>query len=1014
MSYLTNFGISRSRLTWLVIVGLLLQGLWQYASLSKREDPAVTSRTVVVTASSRGLSTERVENLLVIPIERKAREIGEIDDINSLVLNGQAIVNLAIANSVPEAELQTVFQEIRNKMAPLEEEFPAGTRGPNVNSDYGDVVITSVAVTGEGFTHAERETAAKALQSHLYTIEGVAKVSLFGVQEERILLEFDSRKLAAIGVQIPTLLDDLQAQNVVLPAGEIDAGGTKLVLEANGDLSSVAEIENVLTKVSGLGGYVRLKDLLTVSRTYQNPSSKPVFYNGQPAVMVAVEMLDGQDIQRLGKHIRKEVLAHESQQPIGIAYAFSTYQEEKVTQSINSALSNVAQTFLVVLVIMLIFLGWRSALIIASIVPLSVAFSLIGMGQMGISLEQVSIAAVIISLGLLVDNGLVVVEDMQTRVSNGVVPKEAALNAGKQFFLPLAVASVTTVSAFIPMMILDGTEGEFAFSLGAVVALMLAGSWFTAMYILPALGAWLITPSKPRKRKHKNPWYVSVYQQFIKALLPWSLAIVVACYALVVLSVTLLFPQLKSEMFPMSERNQYLIYMDMPKGTAISETQKVALRVDKWLGNESINPEVSGTTLYVGDGGPRFYLSLNPADSVPSSAFFLVNTKHFDGTVDAAKRAQQYFIEQFPEARFKVKRLSMGGSESGIVELKLTGPDADELLRRANDLEHIFSSVPGIVQNENDWGNKVLKIVINVAQDKARELGVTSQSLSETLDGYFSGSKVSEFRDGDKLIPINVRAEENYRNSIEDVANLTIAAGGRLISLDQVANIQPALDYSQIRRENQQRQITVSAKSDSFTAAELLRYIQPKLDAIDYPPGYAIDIAGEVEQSAEVNAKLGAGAPLALSVMLLALMLQFNSLRRVVVTFMTIPLITIGAPVVLLLLGRPLSFFAILGMISLAGIIINNAIVMIDQIDIERKTADLKTAIVRAVGKRITPVMLTSLTTVFGLIPMAVAGGALFEPMATLMIGGLIVASVLTLFFVPSTYYLLFHRQQNA
>ena len=768
--------------------------------------------------------------------------------------------------------------------------------------------------------------------------------------------------------------------------------------------------------MQGLSGFVRLKDLVNVRRGFQEPKEKPVYRNGEKAIMVGVEMTAGEDIQKIGRQLQQLVENHEQTQPIGISYHFATYQEAKVTTAINDALMNVAQTFAVVLLVMLLFLGFRAALIIACIVPFTVMFALIGMSQLGIELQQVSIAAVIISLGLLVDNGLVVVEDIQKRVAAGIDSAEAAEAAGRQFTIPLAVASITTVSAFLPLLILEGTEGEYGYSLGAVVAAMLLGSWITALYILPALTVWFAKRTTAKKKDpQKESFLVRGYGTLINRALPISILVILAAYGLVAFSTTL-FPGVKKEMFPLSARNQFLIYLDMPKGTAVSRTQEEALAVEQWLLDSEANPEVTDTAVYVGDGGPRFYLALNPADANPSSAFLLVNTETFEGAVEAAGRAQRYLIENRPAARFKVKRLSMGGGESGIVEIKISGSDADRLLELAAIVEESFAKADGIVQNENDWGNKSLKIVINIAQDKARELGVTSKDISEVMDTFFSGSSISDYREGTESIPIVVRASENFRDSIEDLANMSIPANGQLIALDQVATFSPKLEYSQLRRENQTRLIKISGKSETLSAAELLALIRPDLDALDLSGGYELTIDGETTNSAEVNQKLSAGVPAALTVMLIALMFQFNSARRVLLTFMTIPLVLIGAPLALLLTSQPLSFFAILGMISLAGIIINNAIVLIDQIDIERQTLDLRDAIIEAAKKRVTPILLTSLTTVFGLLPMAIAGGALFEPMATLMIGGLSVASVLTLFFVPGGYYVLFGglRRRNA
>ena len=1005
MNFLTALGLNKSRLTILVMIGLIIQGLLTYSSIPKRENPAITIRNAVVSAQFPGMSPERIEDLIVVPIERKAREIGEIEDITTLITTGSTVINLIVYDNVAKEDLEGVFQDIRNRMEDVKSELPDGTKGPFVNTNYGDVAVATIAVTGEGFSYSEIKDAADDLRTNLYTVNGISKVNLFGDQEERIWLEIDSRKLAAIGVQLPQVLSDLQNQNVILPAGQLDAGGTTLILEANGDLGSVDDIGNILTKVQGLSGFVRLKDLMNVRRGYVDPKNKPVYFNGKPSIVVSVEMVKTEDIQKIGKVLQDTVPIFEQSQPIGISYEFSTFQETNVTTSINNALSNVAQTFAVVVIVMLIFLGLRPALIIACIVPFTVMFALMGMSYLDIELQQISIAAVIISLGLLVDNGLVVVEDIQNRISRGEKAREAALASGRQFFTPLGVASITTVSAFTPMLILDGVEGEFAFSLGAVVGVMLLGSWLTAMYILPALAVWF---SKQKiKTSDEASMLVRIYGIIVDKSLILSPLIILGAYAAVMGSASL-FSSTKSEMFPLAERAEFLVYLDMPKGTSLSRTQEEALNVEKWLLDETTNPEVSNTTVFVGDGGPRFYLALNPADTNPASAFIVINTKSFEGALTASKRTQRYLIENHPAARSKVKRLSMGGGESGIVEIKITGPDAEKLLGYSKIVETAFANIPGIVQNENDWGNKSLKMVINIAQDKARELGITSEDISNVMDTFFSGTSYSTYREGKESIPIVVRADKNFRDSLEDLANLSISANGQLIALDQVATFEPKLEYSQLRRENQVRQIKISAKSEFLAANQVVEKISPVIEAMDIESGYKVHVGGETENSSDVNELLLGGVPLGLTIMLLALIFQFNSARRVLLTFMTIPLIIIGAPIALLVTGQPLSFFAILGMISLAGIIINNAIVLIDQIDIERETLALREAIVEAAKKRVTPIMLTSLTTVLGLMPMAIAGGALFEPMAALMIGGLAFSSLLTLFFVPGGYFLLF------
>ena len=1005
MDVLTRFGLENTRLTILVMVAVVAMGVVAYTSLPKREDPAITIRTAAVLAKFDGMSPERVENLIAVPIERKLREIGEVEDIETIITTGQALFYAHLYDATSGSGIEEAWEDLRNKMQDVTSELPDGTDGPFVNTDYGDVAIATIAVTGDGFDLAYIEDVAESLQKDLYRVEGVTKVSLHGEQDERIWLDLDTKKLASVGIQIDQLLSDLRAQNVILPAGELDADGTKIVLEANGDLSSVNEIRGVLTKVSGLSGYVRLSDLVNVRRGFVDPKETPVFFNGEPAIVLSVEMSDRTDIQTLGKTLTKRIGAFERTQPIGIALNLSTFQETNVTASVNGALENVGQTFLVVFLVMLLFLGLRAAGVIACIVPFTIAFALTSMGFLEVDIERVSIAAVIISLGLLVDNGLVVVEDIGNRVNTGITGHAAAREAGGQFAIPLGVASITTISAFLPMLLIDGTEGEYAYSLGAVVAAMLLGSWLTALYILPYLSAQLL------KQKKEKPGggrinLTALYGALTRRLLPWGIPIVLVTYGVVGLSLTQ-FATLKSEMFPLSERADFLIYMDMPKGTAISETEKQALKVNEWLTDRSANPDVVNTTIFVGDGGPRFYLSLNPADPDPASAFFVVNAKSGDASAALIKRARRVFTERFPAARFRVTALSMGGSESGLVDVEIKGPDAEVLTAAAAKVEAAFDTVPYLVKNESNWGNKVVKIVVDIAQDKAREFGVTSQDISEVMDAYFSGTAYSTFREGDEQIPIVLRASTSSRDTLEDLANLSIAANGELISIDQVATFRPKLEFSEIRRENQVRQVIISAKSAKLAADKVIERIQPTLDKLNLGDDYTIKIAGELEDSADVYGKIGGNLPFALIVMLAALIFQFNSFRRSLATFMTIPIILIGAPYALSLSGHPMSFFAVLGLMSLMGIIINNAIVLINQIDIEWQSMDLRDAIVKAAEQRARPIMLTSLTTILGLTPMALTGGVLFEPMATIMIGGLLIASPVTLIFVPSVCYLL-------
>jgi multidrug efflux pump subunit AcrB len=1001
----TRFGLARSRFTIAAMISLLLAGIVLYPNFPKREDPVIVIRTAVVSALFPGMAPERMENLVAIPIERKIRELAEVKDIRTLASEGSLTIYVDLKDEV--GSVNAAWQRLRDKMGDVKTELPDGIIGPFVNSDFGDVAIAAIAITSEGFSERELKDVADDFRKKLYQLTGISKVELFGIQDERVWLELDTRKLAAVGIQVNTLIKDLQGQNVVLPSGNVNADGTRLLLETSGDFPNVHAIETMLTRVGTTDSLVRLADLVTVRRGYVSPKIKPIYFNGRPAVVLSVVMQPDQDVTQLGRKLRAAAREYEKQLPIGYAIDFPAYQADQVRSSVNSALSNVAQTFIVVAALVVLFLGLRAGMVAAMIVPFAVMFSLIGMRAFGIALEQVSIAAIIIALGLLVDNGVVMVEDIVSRIGRGMPAQEAGLGSGEQYALPLLISSITTIAAFLPLFLLSGSSGEYAFSLAAVVALTLGGSWIAALYILPALTVWLIGGRASGNQDASASRMQRLYASALRSAIRLSPFVLSACIILVVLALTQ-FGRLPKQMFPLSERNQFLVYMNMPDGTDISQTEARALEISKWLGDPTVNPEVASHILYVGDGGPRFYLTLTPVAPDPASAFFLINTKDYAGAVRAADRAWDYLFANHPEARFKIKRLAMGSVESGIVDVEISGPDADRLLTLGERVRSLFQAAPGIRDNEDDWGNKIVKVVIEIDQDRARQLGITSEEITQLLNTYFSGAAVSTYREGDNLIPIMLRAGAHTSQSLEGLTSATFAKNGGLISLAQIAKLKPGFDFARIRRKNQERTITVTARSTSLTAGNLLESIRPGLQALDLGGGYHTSIGGELQKSAETNQKLVAGFPIALGVMVLAIILQFNSFRRTLLTFLSIPLILIGIPFGLLATGQPLSFFGTLGIISLSGIIINNAIVLIDQIDIERAQLDLREAIVAASEKRLRPILLTSATTVLGLAPMAIAGGALWQPMAVLMMSGLAVASLLTLFFVPAGYFLLF------
>ena len=956
MFNLTDFGLQKSRVTVLMMLLIVSVGFLSYIGFPKREDPAITVRTGIVFAQNAGLALEQLENLVAEPIEEAARAIAGVDEVRTQLTGGAVIMQIDIENAVSEEDLAQVFDDIRNDVHDLTPSMPGGTLGPVFSSSFGDVAAATVAITGEGFSLSEIEDAATSLQNRFYAMEEVSAVDLYGVQREVVTLEIDRERLAVMGTTIGSIVQALQGQNVRLPAGSIVNDGDRIPLRATGDLRTLGEIDNLLIEIPDLG-LIRLGDLVTVERGYETPPTSPIYQGGVPAVLAAVEMADGVDITVLGPKLEAVVAEFLLDQPIGIEAQFSAFQPEIVSASVNGALINMAQTFVVVLVVMLLFMGWREALIISAIVPFSVGFAFGFMGPFGVELQQVSIAAIIISLGLLVDNGVVIIEDMQRRVRKGANRTEAALAAGGQYTLPLLIASATTVAAFLPLFLLDGTEGQYGYSLGTVVMLMLVGSFVSALYFLPRLAVWFLPEPKAESPKKRGVFYVlsDGYGRLVGFTLRMPYLVILACIGLIVLGGRNM-ANVDNQMFPLSERAQFLVYMDLPRGTDISVTQERAIAFSDWL--EAENEDVTGVTAFIGGGGSRFVLSLDPADADPASAFIVVNTTDFEGSTRVIETARSYVLQAFPDADFRMKRLAMGGREPGV-DIKVSGPDGNLLLAAAHEIQSAFASAPGIVQNRNDWGSRVIQGQIAIEQDKLRAYGLTTEDVSQALAGFFDGTEISTFREGDKQVPIILRGAQEDRQSYAAIANAIIESNGQTLSLDQFASLRPSLEFSNVRRVDQRRTITISAISEAVTAFDLFDHISPTLDKVAdrLGPEYRIEIGGEIENSSEVREKLGGGFPVAIAVMLIALMVQFNSFRRVAITLLSVPLVIVGVPLALLTTGQPLSFFGTLGLIALSGIIINNAIVLIDQIDIERNDRDFNDAILEAAKKRFRPIL---------------------------------------------------------
>ncbi|MEM7199633.1 MAG: efflux RND transporter permease subunit [Planctomycetota bacterium] len=1010
MNGFARFAITNARFLWLVIASVCIGGVYTYTTQPRQEDPEVTIRSAQIITRLPGLSPERIEQLVTRPIEETVKTIPEVEEIKSVSSTGLSIITPEVASRY--SDMAPIWAKLRNKMDDLARDLPEGTLGPNVNDDYGTVAAITLALTGDEFTLAELREIARELQDELSTLSLVARVDLYGVQPERIWLEFDAAFMAQYRLQPQRIVSALRGQNVVLPGGTVDAGGQRIVVEPSGDLRSLDELRRVAVKTD-TGQIVYLEDLATIRRGYVDPPEAPSFYNGKPAIVLGVSMVAKSNVVELGRQVTESLDRQRATLPLGMSLDVVIYQPELVQAAVHDATINLAQTVVVVLVVVMLFLGLRTGLIVGTMVPLTMMATLIGMALFGIELHRISIAAIIVALGLLVDNGVVIAEDIQKRLADGLDRRDAVLESPRHLAVPLLTSSLTTVAAFLPLMLISGGSGEFLKSLGQVLALALLGSWLIAITVTPAFCYWFLRSAGPPPASapaRREALAYRAYRGVLGILLRVRIVFVAAMVALLFGSV-LILGSVKQRSLGPSERNQFTLYVDLPAEAPVAQTIDATRRLTHYLCAATENPEVTDVLAYVGSGGPRFFLSLNPNDPQPNKAFLVVNTRESDEIHAVMARAERFIIEALPEAQGRAETLFLGTAALGTVELQVTGPDIDTLRQLVGRVTDAFHGVPGIQAVRDDWENAVLKLRVDVDQERARRADVNSADVANTLSAYFDGETVTSYREGDLVIPIVIRARASDRGSLDRVRTVEVlsASSGAPVPLIQIASFDGEVEASKIRRFNQQRAWTVSAKHPAMTSAELFAALAPALDAVEVPLGYSIDVAGEILESRDSNAELFRYAPHAFLLILALLVLQFNSFRRPAVVLLTIPLVLIGANYGLFLFDGYFDFTAMLGLFSLAGIIINNGIVMIDRIDHARDGGlEVNAAIVDAALARARPIIMTTATTIVGLLPLALFGGEFWFGMAIVIMCGLGVGTVLTLGFVPVMYSLLF------
>ena len=1022
MKGITSFALNNSRTVVMTLLLVVVGGISAFLNLPKLEDPFITIREAVVAARYPGMPVTQVERLITRPIEEKIRSIGEVDKIkDSTSKYGESVIHVTIKDEVPAEQLPATWKLLRNRMNDVKPELPEGTIGPMVNDTFGDTSVATIALWSDGFSMAEMHETARQIRERLNLMKGIQKVDLTGVQDERIYLEVSNAKIAQLGIDTADIGKSLREQNILLPGGRIDINDVEIIVETQGRFKSIEEIGEVLIPITGTQSSIALRDIATIRKAYVEPIHNPAYYNDRQAIVLSVFILRGVDAVEFGERLQKEIMEIEQSLPWGYVLEFATYQPELIKKAVSGMVVNVVESVAIVLAVVMLLLGIRTGLIVGSFIPLVMLFGILMMHALGIDMERMSLATMIIALGMFVDNAIVVSDDIKVNLETGMTRKDAVLKTGSSLALPLLTSTLTTVFAFGPILLQIGSTGDYTSSLGSVMIILLMGSWFFSMFYSTTMCYWFLK-TKPAvgdgKNQQRDP-YQGKFYQFYRGVLKFSLRyriLVLALTGSIFAAALYAATYIPQAFFPSGDRNQYLIYLDLPAGTRIEKTDRAVRKLSAWLQDKDKNPEITSTIAYVGNGGPRFFLSLSPVDPDPFVGFLIVNTQTSKEVSELVTRTNQYLLDNFPDVRGRVKAMWLGGSETGLIQIRLSGPGIELLQEQAEQLMAALRKIPGTIDIKQDWNNRVFTAKADVDQTRGRRAGVTSRDVADTLDFFVDGVTATNFYQGNVEIPIVGRGVKAERDSPDSLRTLGVRSqSGGSVPLNQVADVYIIGELNRIVRYNQERTITVSARNQVLKASEIFAAIEPGLAGMNFPQNYHWEVGGELEDSAKAQKNLAKWLLPCFGGIVFLLVWQFNSIRRAAIIILTMPLVIIGAVVGLLAMQADFGFMVILGLLALAGSIVNNGIVMIDKIEENRREGQTPyDAVVNSAVSRFRPILLSVSTTMLGFTPLIINHDPLFFGMACIMFFGLGIGSLFTLNYVPALYSIFFRVKAPA
>lgn len=1011
---ITRIAIENNRTTWVLLLVILLAGFSAYLNMPRDYDPGFIIRTAQVVTHFPGASPERVEQLVTDQLEKAVQEMPELDSVVSESRTGVSIVKVNIKESY--TEMRPIWDNLRRKIDSAAPSLPDGVRGPFVNDEFGDVFGVVLALTGEGFNYAELKSVADEVRDALLRIPEAAKVDIFGEQEERIFVEYNNARLAELDISPYQLTQTLSARNIVVPGGYITLAPERIALEPSGNFDSVEEIRRTIIQLPGRSDALYLEDIAKVYRGYIDPPKGKVRASGVAGLTLAISMREGGNIIALGEAVNTVLTRLQANYPIGLEFDTISFSPVEVENKVNSFIGNLVQAIAVVAAVMLLSLGLRMGFIVAALIPCSMIMAILVMSLFNIGLDQISLAALIIALGMLVDNGIVMSENIMVQMEKGKTSFEAAIDSAAELRIPLLTSSLTTAAAFLPIYLAESNTGEYTAPLFKVVTITLLCSWVLALTVIPMLCVYFLRVKKQQSDAFSSPVYTA-YRGVLKTLLQHRLLTVAMTTALFFGAIAGL-KYVPSIFFPPSDRAYFKVELELPIGTSIERTDSVVRNMERFIGRELKTQNGSGVTSwvsYIGNGGPRFLLTHSPRPTSPHYALMIINTTDYQVIDELMPRLDRYALENFPDLLLKLKRFENGAPIENPVEIRLSGKESDRLFEQVAALKQHLAILPGVKSLSDDWGRRTKKLVVDINQEQARRAGVTSQDIAISLQTGLSGLELTQYREGDQIIPVVMRSVAADREDIGKLETLAVYSqlSGQSVSLKQVADVHMVWEPARIMRRDRSKTVTVGVQLEAgITAMSIFNSLLPWLDEqqAQWPPGYRYEAGGEMESSQKANQSIAEKLPIAAFIIVILLVAQFNSIRKPLIILVTIPLGVIGVIIGLLGFNSYFGFMTLLGIISLAGIVINNAIVLLERIKLEIEVNKLipQQAIIEAAQRRMRPILLTTATTVLGLIPLYLGGGEMWEPMAVAIMAGLVFSTLLTLGIVPVLYALLY------